>query len=78
VVGYSRCVRAFVAIAAALVLGGIGATCLAFGGWMTISGVDGGPEPEVRNSYIVMLGVVFLVLGLSCVAGAVAAFRARS
>jgi hypothetical protein len=71
-------VRAFVAIAGAVVLGGIGATCLFFGAWMTISAIDGGPEPEIGNSYIAMLAVVFLVVGLSCVAGAVAAFRARA
>ena len=59
-------------------LGGIGVTCRFFGGWMTISVIDGGPEPEIGNRYIVMLGVVFLVIGLSCVAGAVAAFRARA
>ena len=52
--------RAFVATAGAVVLGGIGATCLFLGAWWTISAIDGGPEPEIGNTYIATLGVVLL------------------
>jgi hypothetical protein len=76
--GYFKRVRAFVAIAGAVVLGGIGATCLFSGAWMTISVIDGGPEPEIGNTYIATLGVIFLLIGFACTAGAVAAFRARA
>jgi hypothetical protein len=45
---------------------------------MAIAVIDGGPEPEVGYRYIGMLSAIFLALGFACVAGAVAAFRART
>jgi hypothetical protein len=71
-------VRAFVAIAGAVVLGGIGATFLFMGAWGAISVIDGGPEPEIGNTYIAVVSAVVLVIGASCVAGALAAYRARA
>lgn len=70
--------RAVIAVAGAVVLGAIGAAFLVAGACMTVGVLDGGPEPEIGNSYLLFLSALGLLLGLTFVAGAIAAFRARS
>jgi hypothetical protein len=69
--------RAVVASAGAVVLGAIGAGCLVVGVWSGIALIQG-IEAEVGDRFFVLLTIASLVLGFACLAGAVAAFRARA
>jgi hypothetical protein len=69
--------RAGVAIAVAVVLGVIGTACLFLGTWQAVVLIVE-PEDEIGDLYLVMVTLVLVALGLACLAGARAAFRARA